>query len=52
VHAHHGSGLGGRRPVDLFEVDEGLAAMRATFHARLDARFAADATALVDHEHR
>jgi hypothetical protein len=41
-----------RGPVDPFEVDQGLAPVGAALLARLHARLAADAAALVDHEHR
>ena len=52
VHAHHRCRLCARGTVDAFEVDQRLTAVRAAFGARLNARFAADASALVDHEHR
>ena len=50
VHAHHRRRLGGGGPVDLLEVDHRRAAVRAALLARLHARPAADAAALVDDE--
>ena len=52
VHAHHRRGLGGGGAVDALEMDQRLAAVGAALHAGLHARFAADAAALVDDEHR
>ena len=52
VHAHHRRGLRRRGPVDALEVDQRLPAVRAALLARLHARLAADAAALVDHEDR
>src|SRR5690606_35069990 len=50
VHADHRCRLGGLVPVDLVEVDERRPPVGAALAARLDARLAPDAAALVDDE--
>jgi hypothetical protein len=50
MHAHHRRGLGRRRAVNHFEVDERLPAVGATFHACLDTCATSNAPTLIDYK--